>query len=305
MTARKLPAGPDLGGIEQAVLHLGNALSARGHSVRFATRPEAGAGYAVAVNDARLLPDGGSLPILWLHNEVTWWREMRRRRLAALWRRRPLAVFCGARQADAASRLLPFRQRLVLPHGLPAAILQEDPTEAPPGPEVVFISQAYRGLADTIEMWRALVAPRSPASRLRAFIAAQDVARYRELAAGTASISILPRVPNAEMPKLLRDARILVAPGHRAETFCLAAAEAQAMGVPVVTLGHGALSERVEHGRTGFICLNQAEMAGRILALLSDDAVWGSMHAACLATRANAGWDHVAQLWEHRFRAGG
>lgn len=287
------------------MLHLGHALSARGHSVRFATQPEEGAAFAVAVNDARLLPGGGALPILWLHNEVTWWREMRRGRLAALWRHRPVAVFCGTRQAGAASRLLPFRRRLVVPHGLPAAILQEDPAEAPPGPEVVFISQAYRGLADTVAMWRDLVAPRHPAARLRAFIAVRDVARYTALAAGVPAIDILPRVPNAEMPRLLRGARVLAAPGHRAETFCLAAAEAQAMGVPVVTLGHGALAERVDHGRTGFICRDRAEMAERILALLGDDAVWRAMHAACLATRANAGWDHVAQLWEDRFRGGG
>jgi len=300
-----LPAGPDLGGIEQAVLHLGNAMLVRGHSVRFATRPEAGAAFAVAVNDARLLPDGGALPILWLHNEVTWWREMRRGRLAALWRHRPVAVFCGARQAGAASRWLPFRRRLVVPHGLPPAILQGDPAEAPPGPEVVFISQAYRGLAGTIAMWRDLVVPRHPAARLRAFIATEDVAQYTALAAGVPAITVLARVPNAEMPGLLRGARVLVAPGHRAETFCLAAAEAQAMGVPVVTLGHGALSERVDHGRTGFICRDHAEMAERILALLGDDAAWRTMHAACLATRAKAGWNQVAELWEDRFRAGG
>ncbi len=273
--------------------------------MRFETRPDARADYAVAVNDARLLPGGGALPILWLHNEVTWAREMRRGRLAALWRRRPVAVFCGTGQAGAASRLLPFRRRLVVPHGLPPAILQEAPAAAPPGPEVVFISQAYRGLADTIAMWRDLVAPRHPAAKLRAFIAAEDVARYTALAAGMPSIEVLPRVPNAEMPELLRGARVLAAPGHRAETFCLAAAEAQAMGVPVVTLGHGALSERVEHGRTGFICCDRAEMAGRILALLDDDGAWEAMHAACLATRANAAWDRVAQLWENYFCAGG
>jgi hypothetical protein len=290
-----------MGGIEQAVLHLSAALAARGHMVRLATHPAAGADVTVAVNDASLLPAAAATPIIWFHNEVAVWREWRRGRLPALWRQRPIAVFCGAWQAGQASRLLPFRQRVVLAHGLPDAILQAAPSRQPPGPEVIYTSQAYRGLAEIIALWRDRIAPENPAARLRAYIAAEDVGHYLALAAGAPSIGIFARVANAEMPNLLRGARVLLAPGHRSETFCLAAAEAIAMGVPVVTLGRGALAERVAHGNTGFICQDWDEMASRSLALLSDDALWRRMHEAGAATRAHAGWDRVAALWEGCF----
>jgi glycosyltransferase involved in cell wall biosynthesis len=283
------------------VLHLGEALSARGHGVRFTTVPEAGADVAVAVNDARLLPAGPTRLVVWFHNEVTLWRELRRGRVPALWRRRPEAVFCGAGQARQASRVLPFRRRIVLPHGLPDAILRGVTAERPPASEVVYISQAYRGLAELIALWRSRVSPADPKARLRAYIAAEDIGQYRALAAGVSSIAILPRISNAEMPRLLARARVLVAPGHPSETFCLAAAEAIAMGVPVVTFGHGALAERVAPGRTGFICRDPAEMASCIGTLLGDDALWCRMHEAGLAMRAGAGWDHVAGFWEESF----
>ena len=283
------------------MLYLSAALAARGHSVVLATRPEAGADFAVAVNDARLLPARGAWPILWLHNEVGVWREWRRGRLPALWRHRPVAVFCGRSQAGRASRVLPFSRWVILPHGVPAAILQAAPADGPPGPEVIYTSQAYRGLADIIALWRARIAPAHTLARLRAYIAAADVAHFAALAAGVPSISILPRVANAEMPGLLRGARLLVAPGHVSETFCLAAAEAVAMGVPVVTLGRGALAERVVHGQTGFVCRDFTDMAQQILTLLGDDTLWRRLHGEGLATRAQAGWDQVASLWERNF----
>jgi hypothetical protein len=289
-----------LGGIEQAVRNLGAALAARGHSVRLDTRA-APADFAVAVNDARLLPAGAASPILWLHNEVGLWRELRRGRMPALLRHRPAAVFCGARQAAQASSVLPFRFRVTLPHGLPARILEAVPAGQIPGPEVIYASQAYRGLADVIALWRSRVAPAYPAARLRAYIAAEDVGRYRVLAAGAPSIEIRPRVTNGQMPEILRRARVMVAPGHLSETFCLAAAEAIAMGVPVVTLGHGALGERVDHGKTGLIGRDLAELAAHIGNLLDDHALWQRLHEAGLATRREADWDHVARLWEDVF----
>jgi hypothetical protein len=282
------------------VRHLTAALAARGHAVRLA--PDGGkADVAVAINDARLLPAGAGRAAVWFHNEVALWREVRRGRLGSMWRARPAAVFCGTRQARLASRLLPFGRRLILPHGLPTAILRAEPARQPPPPEVIFTSQAYRGLAGVITLWRQTVAPANPAARLCAYVAPADLGRFAALAEGIPSISILPRVANTAMPGLLRAARVLVAPGHPSETFCLAAAEAVAMGVPVVTFGHGALAERVEDGNTGFLCRNAAHMAHRILTLLDNDALWARMHGEGPARREGAGWDDVAALWERAF----
>ncbi len=278
------------------MLQLGAALAARGH--RIAQQGAATADIDVAINDARLLSAGSGRSAVWFHNEVGVWREARRGRLVALARHRPVAVFCGRGQAAGAGFLLPFRARAVLPHGLPQAILASAPAAAPPPPRALFVSQAYRGLAEVIELWRALVAPACPKARLCAYIAPADLPHFQALAAPTPSIEILPRIGNDGMPALLRGARLLLAPGHRSETFCLAAAEAIAMGVPVVTRGTGALKERVRDGYTGFICRGTAEMARRTLGLLTDDALWSRMQAEGLATRHDAGWDRIAERWE-------
>ena len=47
--------------------------------------------------------------------------------------------------------------------------------------------------------------------------------------------------------------KVLLVPGHKAELYCIAAEEARELCIPIVTLGIGSLSERVEHGITGFV----------------------------------------------------
>ncbi len=296
------------------MIHLTSALAARGHAVcvtggvratrdlygvRWLPAQDSGAGdVCVAVNDARLLAGRSGRPMVWFHNEVGAWREIRKGRLAALWRFRPAAVFIGTEQARGASRLLPFRNRVVIPYGLPPAVLAAAPSDRVPGPCAVFTSQAYRGLREVIAMWRADVAPHVPGARLVAYVGGGDVAAYAALAAGDGSIDVRPRVGNAAMLDVLRSARVLLAPGHVSETFCLAAAEAVAMGVPVVTLGVGSLKERVEDGLTGFLCAGWPEMAARVRQALTDDAVWDRLHANGLARRSGMEWAVAAQAWE-------
>lgn len=64
--------------------------------------------------------------------------------------------------------------------------------------------------------------------------------------------------------RLLAAARCLLAPSQVAETSSLVAMEALACGTPVVTFGAGALSEIVEHGRTGYIVADEDDMAAAI-----------------------------------------
>ena len=56
-------------------------------------------------------------------------------------------------------------------------------------------------------------------------------------------------------------ARALVFPIRWNEPFGLVMLEAEACGTPVLAFPEGAAPEVVDHGRTGFLCQDEAEMA--------------------------------------------
>lgn len=75
----------------------------------------------------------------------------------------------------------------------------------------------------------------------------------------------------SELINDLATSRVMLNPGHKGEVFCLAAEEARELCIPIVTLGIGALKERVEHGVTGFIAKNNEEFIYYTIKILNDD----------------------------------
>lgn len=73
-------------------------------------------------------------------------------------------------------------------------------------------------------------------------------------------------VGSARKRRLLAAARCVVVPSQVEETSSLAAREALAAGTPVVAFAAGALADTVEHGVTGFLVRDEAEMAEAMLA---------------------------------------
>ena len=68
----------------------------------------------------------------------------------------------------------------------------------------------------------------------------------------------------ARKRRMLSAARCLLVPSLAAETSSLVAMESLACGTPVIAFPAGALPELIEHGRTGFLVQDTAEMAQAI-----------------------------------------
>jgi glycosyltransferase involved in cell wall biosynthesis len=76
---------------------------------------------------------------------------------------------------------------------------------------------------------------------------------------------------------LLADARALINPIRWGEPFGLVMIEALACGTPVLTYAEGAAPEIVDHGVTGFLCVDEHDMVDHL------DLVGGIDRAACRA----------------------
>ncbi len=97
---------------------------------------------------------------------------------------------------------------------------------------------------------------------------------------------------------MLSAARVMLYRGDPGETFCLALAEAQAMGVPAVVTPLGSVGERVNDQESGKIAKTDDEFVEAAIAVLRDEALWRRWHMGALNTRRGLNWDDVAARYE-------
>jgi glycosyltransferase involved in cell wall biosynthesis len=319
------PDHAPLGGAEAAFLALAEGFAARGHQVQVRNRCVApllhkGVEWAPLAaglpNDADLFIANrgnrliGLVPqarrrIFWIHNPGRYLAKPRYIR-ALLWHR-PVIVTTGAYHAASLPWWLPSGGRAIIPYGIVAPFRAKQAPRAPPPPRAIFASNPLRGLDWLLDLWERRIHPALPQAELHLYCGpavyggvgerkadamGAVLARADELA-GKGVRHFAP-VPRAELIEALLAARAMLYRGDPGETFCLAVAEAQALGVPAVVQNLGSLAERVIDGETGTIAPDEESFARAAIALLSDDALWLRQHAAALERQKGLGWDEVA-----------
>jgi len=96
------------------------------------------------------------------------------------------------------------------------------------------------------------------------------------------------------MAKDLLKSKVMLVPGHKGELYCIAAEEARELCIPIITLGIGSLSERVEHGVTGFIAKNDEEFAYYTLKIFNDINLWKKLRNNLINLRGNKNWSTIS-----------
>jgi hypothetical protein len=305
-----------LGGIEGANIALAEGLSALGHEVTLFSRMtgerrvrgvlnrplEAFAPTSfdalISSNDARFF--AGSAPAtrryMWMHNPMALEKAFRRGQILPLARHRPVGVFVGRRLMQRTSRLLMFGARIEIGLGVNACFL-ETPVSAARRNRFVFASQPHRGLRPLLAAWAEALPGLPPDAEFHVFGSkAEDIGMGPAIPAAMRVI-FHGRVRKPDLAGAYAEARAMLAPGAEVETFCLAAAEAQCMGLPVLTLGIGSLAERVEHGENGLICASHAALVAAGASLCANTALARKLEAGAMRQRGELGWAAVARRW--------
>jgi glycosyltransferase involved in cell wall biosynthesis len=324
-----LDAGP-LGGAETAFIGLAEGLAALGHRVQAFTtsdhaldragvawRPVADglperADLYIANRGHRLLdllPAAGRR-CFWVHNPAGY--VVKPRYLWRLLRHRPLIVFLGPFHESTLPRWVPTGGRMVIPYGIDERFRALPERTTPPARHAIFTSNPLRRLDWVLEIWAELIRPAVPDAELHVYsslatygggdkaknlAAAPILERARSLAAS--GVVLHPPVTKAVLATVLAETRVFLYGGDPGETFCLAAAESQAAGVPGVVARSTCLAERVRDGETGFVVDDddRAGFARHAIDLLTGDALWRRQHHACVATQCGLAWTEAARRW--------
>jgi glycosyltransferase involved in cell wall biosynthesis len=320
-TAEKGP----LGGAETAFAALAEALARRGHRVAVRNRCRA----ALDHNGVVWAPLSGEIPaacdlyignrghrviglvrnagcrLFWLHNPAGYLKKPRN--VWRLARYRPILVTTGAYHLSTIPRWLPCGGREVIPYGL-LDRFRTATSRDPPPPRAVFTSNPLRGLDWLLDLWVARIAPASPGAELHIYAGgavygaakapAVDAVLGRAEGLARHGVRRFAPVGREALAVALAGARVMLYRGDPGETFCLALAEAQAMGVPAVVQPLGSARERVIDGVTGRIAADDDAFVAAALSVLRVDGLWRRWHLGALQHQRGLQWDTVAARYE-------
>jgi glycosyltransferase involved in cell wall biosynthesis len=319
-----------LGGTESSVIQCARELAKRGHQVTVysncdgdiidhgvAWRPLADArpescDLYVACHQPELLgfvrkPRRRIIWVLWPASQLKHYKKIWR-----MWLYRPIPVLISLYQAKTYSPFLPHRDpHIVLPLGLPDDVRGSAPRSTVPERRAIFASNPQRNLHPLVEIWMERILPRVPDAVLDVYginglAPGEDAWRKWEgnlLPAGisaSAKESVRIHLPQdrQQLIQSMRDSRVQLYLGHKAEAFCLAVAEAQALGVPSVVADINVLPERVIDGITGFVRQDDQGFAEAAIGLLTDDQLWRSQHEAAIEHQQGISWSEYAGRFE-------
>lgn len=247
--------------------------------------------------------------VLWIHNEAKYlfyWK-----RLKYLIRYRPMVVFSGVYHRTTMPFFIPTGGRKVIPFGLniePQRYNNEK--NSTPLFRVYFTSNPLRSLRWLLDLWVSKIHPIVPHAELHIFSGWKTYGAWGEqvrsrmqaeidYAQSKSSSNIVVRevLPKKDLFMEMKQGRAMFYKGDRSETFCLAVAEAQALGLPAVVCDLGSMNERVVHGQTGFVAKDDNEFVDYALKVLTDDLLWKTLHQNAIEQGKGLTWSRSAKAF--------
>ena len=157
--------------------------------------------------------------------------------------------------------------------------------------DAIFYSRFDRNGQIVVDMWKRNY--RKLYNNNKLFINSDLIDREQDLE--KFNIYKKPYLEKNKLIEFLSNFRLLIVPGHKGEVFCNVAEEAKALCIPIVTMGIGALSERVRHNFNGFICKNIDDFENKIFDLMNNDELYLTLKNNLYKERGLNTWKNTVE----------
>jgi glycosyltransferase involved in cell wall biosynthesis len=293
-------------GGENAIIHLSNELSKLGNKVEVYNNIEndciiddvkwfnlrglnKNSVYDVAFtnNDIRLFDNIiAKKYVAFSHSIQTIEKFIRKGQLFSYLKYKPKIVILGKYHEENRNYLLKMFGTINLEWAVDPLFLDAKLDENLIENRAIFTSRRDRNLDLLIKLWIKDIFPKNKSIKL--------YSTPSELIKNDYNIFARNFEDKTTMVKDLLKSKVLLVPGHKGELYCIAAEEARELCIPIITLGIGSLSERVEHGITGFIAKTPEEFADYTLKIFNDENLWKDLRNNLIKLRGTKKWDKVA-----------
>ena len=243
--------------------------------------------YAFTNNDMRLFNKiSAKKYIAFSHSIQSIEKFIRKGQLLSFLKYKPKVILLGKYHDNNRNFLLKIFGKINLQWAVDPLFLETEVNESNVENRAIFTSRRDRNLDILIDIWKKKIFPKNKSIKL--------FATPSELIDNKFNIYSRDFEDKTLMVKDMLKSKVLLVPGHKGELFCIAAEEARELCIPIITLGIGSLSERVEHGVTGFIAKNNDEFANFTLNIFDNYDLWKKLHNNLLKLRGSKKWQNVA-----------
>ncbi len=243
--------------------------------------------YAFTNNDIRLFNKiSAKNYIAFSHSIQSIEKFIRKGQLLSFLKYKPKVILLGKYHDNNRNFLLKLFGTINLQWAVDPLFLETEIKDSYVENRAIFTSRRDRNLDILIDIWKKKIFPKNKSIKL--------FATPSELIDNNYNIYARDFDDKTSMVKDMLKTKVLLIPGHKGELFCIAAEEARELCIPIITLGIGSLSERVEHGVTGFIAKNNDEFADFTLNIFNNYKLWKELRNNLFKLRGSKKWQNVA-----------
>jgi len=245
--------------------------------------------YIIAMSDMNLFPKYKCKKYLWSHSIQTIEKFVRKKQLIPYFLHRPKIILEGDYHYNKRSFLTSMFGKEILKICADIDFIDKNiDISIIPERKVIFNTRPDRNLRIVIDAWKVI---KKNVNDAKLYINPPY-----ELSSVERNLDIFVRskTDKSELINQLCNTKLMINPGHKGEVFCLVAEEARVLCLPIVTMGFGALYERVDHGNTGFICKNLDDLIANSIEILNNDDLYLKFKSNLQKIRHNRTYKDVA-----------
>ncbi len=243
---------------------------------------------AITNNDIRLLDNVNSKKKIAISHSIQPIEKfLRKGQLKSYLKNKPKMILLGKYHDSKRNYLLKIFGKEIVEWGVDESLINHKMIDSIKENTAIFTSRSDRNLDIAIEVWKKYVFSNNNKFKFNITPISQDLSKYnifnRRLESKNHMISDLS------------NSKICIIPGHKAELYCIAAEEAKELCIPIVTLGTGSLSERIEHGVSGLIAKNNKEFGNYIINLFNDNRIYNTIRNNLKNNRGSKNWKKLSK----------
>ena len=245
--------------------------------------------------------------IFWIHNPANY--LLKYRYLSKLLFNKPIIVFSSNYHCSTYPQWAPAKKKIVIPYGVDQKLKSKKINL--PKPHAIFTSNPMRKLDWVLDRWEKEIFPKISTAKLKLFAGIATYGSFgnkhkdminrilfKAKSLKNRGVKVSSPLSREKLFNQIRKSRVLMYKGTSDETFCMAVAESQVLGIPAVVCNEGCLNERVINDETGYVCESEEEFSAKSIKILKDDKTWMRMHKNLLCNNNHLDWSEVARKWK-------